>query len=194
MFKSSWLLGLIFALCGCKAQSTYILYSDIKPIARFRDDDIHINAGSCDDCDSLERSYVDPNIIAHNLRVKVRWDTWDTAKARGWNYNQAKHRYIAKYAFINLMRSAYYYNYVKANKSMLTDTFTPRSELSLGISQNVTSQESKLDSMETGTIRYRVICKDCPYPKREKLYYIFYYDKNNLIIRHGLAELKKARR
>ncbi len=64
-----------------------------------------------------------------------------------------------------------------------------------GPNQNKSSPECKLNKGDSavGTIRYRVVCIDCPFPKKRKLYYIFYYDKNGMIVRHGLAYLKKGK-
>ncbi len=168
------------------AQSLYILYKDVAPVFKIGDEIMIINKISCDHCPG-GGPQLDSASITHNQKVHEWYRTAESLKSNGFKYDSLHGYYITCDSVLRLVRSEYYvaiqmYSYKNGNVFG-----TPN--------QNKSSPECKLDKGDSavGTIRYRVVCTDCPYPKKKKLYYIFYYDKNGAAVRHGLAYLKKGK-
>ena len=166
---------------ACLAQNQYKMLLDIKPtILADSSEHILVNYG-CGDCDHPRHS-IDTVI---NLRHNQQWvSQFDALKTKGWHYDTTGEYYILSDSFLHTIRSIHYSIFIN----------NPYKSLGLGANQNAHSLEYIFNTGDSaiGTIRYRVVCPDCPYPKRRKLYYIFYYDKNGLVVRHGLAYLRKG--
>jgi hypothetical protein len=183
------LILLLFYSTICAAQSNYVMIDDVIPTPK-SDDEIeetfimsdNIGIGIGGRCTtSSDHSY-----DSHNKKVQDWWDMESKVRAIAFRYDSVNKYYHTTDSLLRLVRSEYYIG-IKMNGSLSRNL--------LGRNQNNLSPEYnfKVGDTAISTSRFRLICSDCPYPKRWRLYYIFYYDKNNLVIRHGLAYLKKGK-
>ncbi|MCW3128275.1 MAG: hypothetical protein JWO03_3933 [Bacteroidetes bacterium] len=183
MYKTSILLFLnCLIAAACMAQKPYAMLCDLKPVATGRDMDVVSSAG-CLDCDAVLHG--PDTATATRLKRNKEWmSAYDALKAKGWHYDSAKAYHIASDSFLRAIRSTHY--------SILLNR--PYASLGLGKDQNSSSPECQFSSEDgvIGTVRFRVVCSDCPYSKRKTLYYIFAYGKSGIVVRHGLAELKSS--
>ena len=175
-------LFIIFQIT-CNGQATYIEFHDVSPrynMSEYMEEQVPV---ICPDCPDGKGP---PLTTAENKRnqAAAAWRSRiEKILKENCRYDSARNYYNVTDSFLALIRSEYYIWFLKSANKVLF----------IGPNQNSSSPEYKFNSHDSiaGTIRYRVVCKDCQYPKRKTLYYIFYYDNKGLILRHGLAALNQ---
>jgi hypothetical protein len=168
----------------CNSQASYFDFQDVthgNGISEYS----CVDQVSCADCDKQ------PSLSAAQLKHNELAAAWQARGRRMLKeeclYDSVYHYYLATDSFLKLIRSEYYFWFFGNVKDRIFK----------GPNQNSSSPEYVFSPGDSavGTVRYRVVCRDCPYPKKRPLYYIFYYDSKGDIVRHGLAYLdKKSKR
>ena len=166
-------------------QSSYVEYYTVKPKYPPNYEMKIIQQMSCHHCPEGAPP-LDSNSLKENQKAEEFSKQVGKLKSIKIKYDSLHGFYLTQNSILNTFRTEYYSSFVKDLKG------NPFS----GPNQNSSSPEYKtyVGDSAVGTIRYRVVCKDCPYPKRRNLYYIFFYNKEGVILRHGLAKLKRARK
>jgi hypothetical protein len=169
-------LFLVLFLLG-KSQSPYVFITFKLPIHKSE----YTNETYC--CDHLNAGE-----IAVNRKVEVWLRRVDSFNSYAMMFDSVCLCYKTTDTVMKLLKSDFYYAYSYAGYKSI--------DLFRGPNQNKFSPECKLssqDSMVTNTVRYRLACKDCVYPKRRQMYYMFFNNKYGITVRHGLAYLKKGK-
>jgi hypothetical protein len=183
MYKIKIVLGiLVFTSNACMGQNPYTALKDVAPIYKSVNDLNCCGGVICDDC-SERMPELPPS--KHDTMVLNWWNKAVILKLKGLKYDSINNCYNTCDSVLYLLRSEYYSAFIDYGRN--NNVFG-------GPNQNKSSPEYVFSAGDSavGTIRYRVVCRDCPYPKKNKLYYIFYYDKYKRMVRHGLAYLKKG--
>jgi hypothetical protein len=185
MIKSlNVILFCIFSCC-LVGQQQYTFVRDVSPTIKGNEYQFMLLQGStlCDGCSG----HLDSSAIKHNQPIEDWWNKARINHSQAMVLDRTRNLYHAIESSLRLMRSEYYSFYLKKN---IKDR-----EYFAYYDQNASSPEFTLDKGDSavGTVRYRVVCTDCPYPKRWKLYYIFFYNQKGIVVRHSLAYLKKGR-
>ena len=183
MYKINILFFLILLARYSPAQGSYIFYTDVKAgpdIAKAMEIISQNTSGHpCYGC----QDFTEHNRITDSL-VNIFLDGYKY----GLKYD-GRGSYRVTESFLKDTRSLFYTYYTHSG---VTYKYP---EGMMGPDQNATSPEYKFSKGDSavGTVRYRVVCSDCPYPPKRIHYYIFFYNKKGIIVRHGLAYLKKGK-
>ena len=156
---------LIFTCNMSMGQSLYIVLKDVNPIYKSTYDLSCCVGAACADC--IEQMPELPP-TKHDTMVLDWWSKSSILKLKGLKYDTTNNCYNTRDSILFLLRSEYY--------SAFIDYGNNNSRVFGGPNQNKSSPEYEFSIGDSAisTIRYRIVCTDCPYPKKKKLYYIFY--------------------
>jgi hypothetical protein len=183
MYKINILFFLILLARYSPAQGSYIFYTDVKA-----GPDIEDAMGIISPITSSHPCYACQDFTEHNRIADSLVNRYLDGYTFGVRYD-SRGFYRVTDSFLKDTRSLFYTKY--ANPGATYQYL----KVMIGPDQNATSPEYKFSKGDSavGTVRYRVVCTDCPYPPKRTHYYIFFYNKKGIIVRHGLAYLKNGR-